>query len=156
MPKLLLDAGTSWSKVLELYKTSDDFKNSPMSDFINYRSSEDNLIFYDKNGNEFSGRTFIFPSGMLSATGLTFDAATGHMVKNLLKQGSEYTNEVIALAYGTQKIVKTAQNLTVVDLGSRDVKWIKFTEGKYNDLDWNGSCGSATGATVEMLCKFME
>ena len=44
----------------------------------------------------------------------------------------------------------------VLDLGSRDVKWVKFNQGKFKDLDWNNSCASATGATVEMLLKFYD
>ena len=71
-----------------------------------------------------------------------------------LEEASE--NEIIALAQGAKKIMKIveAQEATVLDLGSRDAKWIKFRKGKFHDMDWNTSCASSTGATVEMLLKF--
>ena len=47
-------------------------------------------------------------------------------------------------------------NATILDLGSRDAKWIKFKNGKFSDMDWNTSCASSTGATVEMLLKFYD
>lgn len=50
--------------------------------------------------------------------------------------------------------VREAKEATILDLGSRDAKWIKFRHGKFHDMDWNTSCASSTGATVEMLLKF--
>jgi activator of 2-hydroxyglutaryl-CoA dehydratase len=76
------------------------------------------------------------------------------MVKNHIKRDGNYENEVIALAYGAKKLLNNPDNAIIVDLGSRDIKWVQFKDGKYKDLDWNTNCGSATGATVEMLCKF--
>ena len=61
-------------------------------------------------------------------------------------------NEIIALANGAKPIVD--EDATILDLGSRDAKWIKFKSGKFHDMDWNTSCASSTGATVEMLLKF--
>ena len=46
------------------------------------------------------------------------------------------------------------ENLTVLDIGSRDTKWVRFENGKYKELDWNTACASATGATIEMICRF--
>ena len=43
---------------------------------------------------------------------------------------------------------------TILDLGSRDAKWVRFVDGKFKDLDWNTACASSTGATIEMLMKF--
>jgi activator of 2-hydroxyglutaryl-CoA dehydratase len=62
-------------------------------------------------------------------------------------------NEIIALAKGAQKRGIDG-NATILDLGSRDAKWIRFSAGKFHDMDWNTSCASSTGATVEMLLKF--
>ena len=42
----------------------------------------------------------------------------------------------------------------ILDMGSRDSKWAKFQNCNFKDLDWNNSCSSSTGATVEMLLKF--
>ena len=113
-----IDAGTSWTKILEF------------------------------NGNE--KKTLIIPTKQFARLNLSYDNATGHMVN----KAEKYQNEVLSLAYGAKKILSDPENATIVDIGSRDIKWVRFENGKYRDLDWNGSCGSVTGATVEMLCKF--
>ncbi|MFH0702400.1 MAG: ATPase [bacterium] len=158
MNKLLIDAGTSWSKVLELYTNPENLEKSPINKLNRimgkfYLNTEKNL-FTDKSGNALNGRIFLFPTKLLPKINIFFDSATGHMVKNHIKPDGSYENEVLALAYGAKKILNNPENATIVDLGSRDIKWIKFKDGKYKDLDWNSNCGSATGATVEMLCKF--
>jgi activator of 2-hydroxyglutaryl-CoA dehydratase len=149
MTKLLIDAGTSWCKVLELYKDHDDLDSSSLNkvhDIISeYKFERTDL----KNA-----RSFLFPTKLLSKLKILFDGATGHMVKNHIKPDGNYENEVIALAYGAKKLLNNPDNAIIVDLGSRDIKWVQFKNGKYKDLDWNTNCGSATGATVEMLCKF--
>jgi len=150
MHKLLIDAGTTWSKVLELFDDDSEIKSSLLN------TDSEITKFKDNNGNLLQGRISLFPSKELQKLNLLFDNATGHMVKNHIKPEGSYENEVIALAYGAKKILNNPQNATIVDLGSRDIKWIKFKDGKYGDLDWNGNCGSATGATVEMLCKFYD
>ena len=65
-----------------------------------------------------------------------------------------HENEIIALAKGAKPYVD--KNSTILDLGSRDAKWISFKDGKFHDMDWNTSCASSTGATVEMLLKFYD
>lgn len=89
---------------------------------------------------------YILPSSEIKSLGLKPDACCGHM-----SQANE--NEIIALAKGAQKR-DIDKNATVLDLGSRDAKWIRFKDGKFHDMDWNTSCASSTGATVEMLLKF--
>ena len=46
------------------------------------------------------------------------------------------------------------ENFTILDAGGRDTKYVKFKNRKVTKLDWNISCGSSTGATLEMLCKY--
>ncbi|MDD3593873.1 MAG: BadF/BadG/BcrA/BcrD ATPase family protein [Candidatus Gastranaerophilales bacterium] len=98
--------------------------------------------------------TRILPSDELGALQIKFDAAAGHSAKNYLKQGAKLENEIIALALGTKKLVPELKDGTILDIGSRDTKWVKFENGKYRELDWNSACASATGATIEMICKF--
>lgn len=149
MTKLLLDAGTTWSKIMELSK------DSTFSDcFVDYAGEVQDVC--DKDGNKIFSKSCLLPSKELRKLPVQFDFATGHMVQNLLKVDSIYTNEIIALAYGAMKLVPELQNATVLDIGSRDAKWIRFKDGKYCDLDWNSACASSTGATVEMLCKFYD
>lgn len=76
--------------------------------------------------------------------------ATGH--STIKTPGFE--NEVVALANGAKKYLE--DDFTALDLGSRDIKWVKFQNKKFKDMDWNSSCASATGATIEMLLKFYD
>ncbi len=92
------------------------------------------------------GKCYIIPSKELGE--IKPDKACGHM------SGIDKENEIVALAKGALRHV--APDATVLDLGSRDAKWIKFREGKFHDMDWNNSCASSTGATVEMLMKFYD
>lgn len=152
MPQLIVDAGTTWSKIFELFDDKEEAKpNIILEKFI---VNTLNFNFFDKNGKKLIGNVYLLPSNLLKKMPLLFDAATGHMAKSKIKECGKYENEVIALAYGAKKNISDLSDSTIVDIGSRDIKWIKFKEGKYNDLDWNGACGSATGATLEMLCKF--
>ena len=171
MTKLYIDAGTSWSKVLEVYEDEKDLLTSPLSTFCHSAQSEVTTQLSDKVSipalTEYSTssendsvknniRHFLFPSKFFASVDINFDGATGHMVKNRLKPHGLYQNEMLSLAYGAKKLLSEddLKEATIVDIGSRDVKWVRFIDGKYKDLDWNGSCGSVTGATVEMLSKF--
>lgn len=137
--KLYVDAGTTWSKVSEI------------SDDISEFSALYRKFLVSKDGDK---KQYIIPSNLLKNCELKFVAATGHMSKTNLKYENNYLNEVIALSKGFLSSV--AKDGIVLDLGSRDVKWVKFNDGKFKDLDWNNSCASATGATVEMLLKFYD
>jgi activator of 2-hydroxyglutaryl-CoA dehydratase len=94
---------------------------------------------------------YIIYSKELQALNIKPDKACGHM-GGKWEESSE--NEIIALAKGALRHV--TPDATVLDLGSRDAKWIKFRAGKFHDMDWNTSCASSTGATVEMLMKFYD
>lgn len=148
MTKLYLDAGTSWSKVLEIYEDESDLINSPLLSI----STNSSVLLQNDKGKRF----FLFPSKFFASLNINFDGATGHMAKNKIKQDGKYQNEMLSLAYGAKKLLseKELEDATIVDIGSRDIKWVRFINGKYKDLDWNGNCGSVTGATVEMLAKF--
>lgn len=79
-----------------------------------------------------------------------FDIATGHSAR---KRCEEFRNELIALSAGARKLIKS-ENFTVVDVGGRDVKLVSMENGKIRKIDWNLSCGSTTGATIELLGKY--
>jgi len=80
---------------------------------------------------------------------LPFEKCTGH---SLIKTKGIYENEVVALAHGAKKYLE--EDFVVLDLGSRDIKFVRYENKKFKDMDWNCSCASATGATIEMLLKF--
>ena len=137
--KLYVDAGTTWSKVCEISNETSIF-------FEQYKK----YLFKENKVK----KEYIIPSNLLKNCSLQFVAATGHMSKSNLQYENNYLNEVIALSKGFLNTI--SKDGLVLDLGSRDVKWVKFKEGKFKDLDWNNSCASATGATVEMLLKFYD
>jgi len=82
----------------------------------------------------------------------SFDIATGHSGKIRTKR---FENELIALAKGALSLIQI-KDFVIVDIGSRDVKYIRFKNRKIKKLDWNTSCGSSTGATIEMLGKYFD
>ena len=82
---------------------------------------------------------------------LKYTKATGHSIE---KKEGIYENEVVALAWGAKKYLE--DNFIALDLGSRDIKYVEFQNNKFKDMDWNTTCASATGATVEMLLKFYD
>ena len=131
----VLDAGTTWSKIIE--KST----SSLMRDF------ESSLV-KEENGYKY----YVIPSSELKNINFKFDRATGHMSLSMLNNEKDYENEVIALIQGFRKYIN--DDAIVLDMGSRDSKWAKFKDGKFKDLDWNSSCSSSTGATIEMLLKF--
>ena len=135
MANIVLDAGTTWSKIVE--KTS----SSLMKDYSNYLIKSENDYNY-----------YVLPSSMLKNIDFKFDKATGHMSLSMLNDKKDYENEVIALIQGFRK--KVNEDAIILDMGSRDSKWAQFKEGKFKDLDWNNNCSSSTGATIEMLLKF--
>ena len=124
---IYLDAGTTYSKII-----------------TNENCFSEQFFVSEKNGWKY----YILPSNIIKSLKIVPNACCGHM-----SQANE--NEIIALAHGCQKR-NIDQNATILDLGSRDAKWIRFKDGKFHDMDWNTSCASSTGATVEMLLKFYD
>ena len=124
---LYLDAGTTYSKIIT---DKDCF--------------DEQSLVCTKNGLKY----YILPSSIIKTLDIVPDSCCGHMA-------NANENEIIALARGAQKS-NIDSNATILDLGSRDAKWIRFRDSKFHDMDWNTSCASSTGATVEMLLKFYE
>ena len=125
---LYLDAGTTYSKIISTDEAVEMLSPVQIKNNMNY---------------------YLLESKALKDYDFKIKSACGHMT------GSEtHENEIIALAKGAKKYID--DNATVLDLGSRDAKWIRFKDGKFHDMDWNTSCASSTGATVEMLLKFYD
>lgn len=92
----------------------------------------------------------VIPTRELKSLNLKPDKSTGHsLIKTL-----NHENEVVALAYGAKKFLE--DDFIALDLGSRDIKYVQYQDKKFKDMDWNASCASATGATIEMLLKFYD
>lgn len=124
---IYLDAGTTYSKIIT---DEECFEKDYLKEINN------NLFYY------------IIPSSLIKTSGIKPDCSCGHM-------SNANENEIIALAQGAKKR-GISEDATILDLGSRDAKWIRFKDRKFHDMDWNTSCASSTGATVEMLLKFYE
>ena len=95
----------------------------------------------------------VMPTAALSLRKPSFEIATGHSAKRYSKR---FENELVALAEGAKKLVVGESDFAVVDVGSRDIKFVKFTGGKVTQIDWSSGCASSTGATIEMLARFYE
>lgn len=121
---IYLDAGTTYSKIITVGEKLEGLKEIKTSDDKHY---------------------YIIPSAKIKELELDITKACGHMA-------NAQENEIIALANGCKPYID--DNATILDLGSRDAKWIRFKNKKFHDMDWNTSCASSTGATVEMLLKF--
>lgn len=132
---IVLDAGTTWSKIVERNTSS------LMEAYQEFLIGKENGFNY-----------YIMPSSKLKEINFKFDKATGHMSLSMLNDKKNYENEVIALIQGFRK--KISEDAIILDMGSRDSKWAQFKDGSFKDLDWNNSCSSSTGATIEMLLKF--
>ena len=122
---IYLDAGTTYSKIISSEKYLDE-------EFFKYE--RENKYYY------------ILPSNKIKELEIKPTTCCGHM-------SNANENEIVALAKGSKKYA-IDNDATILDLGSRDAKWIRFKENKFHDMDWNTSCASSTGATVEMLLKF--
>jgi activator of 2-hydroxyglutaryl-CoA dehydratase len=100
-----------------------------------------------------SGEIAILPTKqVLRDLDLRFEVATGHLGRERTKR---YENELVALAQGSLKLVPD-DDFTVVDIGSRDMKWVSFHGRKLRKLDWNQACGANTGFTLELLGHYYD
>lgn len=122
---IYLDAGTTYSKIIS---------DNPCFDEQFFITKKDEYYYY------------IVPSGIVKTMQISPEHACGHM-------SDADENEIVALALGAEKYVDK-EDSTILDLGSRDAKWIRFKNNRFYDMGWNTSCASSTGATVEMLLKF--
>jgi len=89
-------------------------------------------------------------SDMVRSGNNRFDLATGHSGMN---RCGEFRNELLALTAGAGRMVDS-DSFTVVDVGGRDIKLISMQNGSVSRIDWNLSCGSTTGATIELLGNY--
>ena len=81
-----------------------------------------------------------------------YEVATGHCARG---RCAVYKNELIALAEGGLSLVAEG-DFSLVDVGGRDIKFVRLRRRKVEKLDWNLSCGSTTGATLELLGNYYD
>ncbi len=78
---------------------------------------------------------------------IRFDIACGHNAK---LKADRVVNELVALEKGSRKLIGDG-NFLVVDVGSRDIKYVKMKDNKYEEMDWNALCGATLGFSIELL-----
>ncbi len=78
------------------------------------------------------------------------DIGTGHNGK---RYSTTYINELTALAKGGNRLINE-RDFTLLDCGSRDIKYIKYKSGKLDDMGWNAECGASMGFTIELLERY--
>lgn len=81
-----------------------------------------------------------------------YEVATGHCARG---RCAVFKNELIALAEGGLSLVADG-DFSLVDVGGRDIKFVRLRRRKVEKLDWNLSCGSTTGATLELLGNYYD
>lgn len=84
--------------------------------------------------------------------GLRVDIATGHNGKSY---ADYYVNELTALARGGEKLI-AEDSYTLLDCGSRDIKYVRYEHGQVKDMGWNAECGASMGFTIELLEKYYD
>ena len=84
------------------------------------------------------------------AGGFTADIATGH---NGQRRAERYVNELTALARGGGVLI-AEDSYTLLDCGSRDIKFVRFAHGRLQDMGWNSECGASMGFTIELLARY--
>lgn len=80
------------------------------------------------------------------------EIATGHNGKRF---ANRYVNELIALARGGEALI-AEQSFTLLDCGSRDIKFIQYQNNRLKDMGWNVECGASMGFTIELLARYYE
>ena len=78
------------------------------------------------------------------------ELATGH---NARKRSVKSINELTALARGGESLIKES-DFVLLDCGSRDIKYVRYENGKVADMGWNAECGASMGFTIEMLAAY--
>ncbi len=80
------------------------------------------------------------------------DIGTGHNINRFAKQS---VNEIIALSYAGKRLIKE-KSFTLLDVGSRDAKYVIFENGNFIHSDWNTECGAFTGQAIEILGSYLN
>ena len=78
--------------------------------------------------------------------------ATGHNGKRF---ADRYVNELTALARGGEICIHETA-FVLLDCGSRDIKFVRYNNGRLEDMGWNAECGASMGFTIELLESYYE
>jgi activator of 2-hydroxyglutaryl-CoA dehydratase len=99
-----------------------------------------------------TGQGRVIATRAAAAQGQRADIATGH---NARRWAPRFVNELIALAQGGQRLIPEPEFL-LLDVGSRDVKFVRMRNGELAEMDWTATCGALTGFTLELLGRYYD
>jgi activator of 2-hydroxyglutaryl-CoA dehydratase len=97
-----------------------------------------------------TGRRCVLPTREAAAQGRHADIATGHSAR---RWAPRHLNELIALAQGGRRLIREPEFL-LLDVGSRDVKYVHMRDSDLLGMDWTATCGALTGFTLELLGNY--
>lgn len=83
------------------------------------------------------------------ARAIKADIATGH---NASLHANRTVGELLAMARGAEALI--GKDFQLLDVGSRDMKYLHFEDCKVIRMDWNAQCGAMTGFTLELLGNY--
>jgi activator of 2-hydroxyglutaryl-CoA dehydratase len=78
------------------------------------------------------------------------DVATGH---NVRARSDRMVNELVALAEGGLARIQDP-DFVLVDVGSREIKYVRFEKRRLTEMNWSTSCAALTGFTLELLGSY--
>ncbi len=94
----------------------------------------------------------LIPTREVDRKTMQVDVATGHNGK---RYSSTYVNELTALARGGEHLISKT-DFTLLDCGSRDIKFVRYEKGTIKDMGWNSECGASMGFTIELLERYYD
>jgi activator of 2-hydroxyglutaryl-CoA dehydratase len=97
-----------------------------------------------------TGARSVLPTREAAARGQRAAIATGH---NAQRWSPRHVNELIALAQGGQRLLDERE-FRLLDVGSRDIKYVHMRDGELLSMDWTATCGGLTGFTLELLGSY--
>lgn len=103
---------------------------------------------FDTEKKEYS----IIESYKVLSSELYFNIGCGHNAKIKSKQ---IVNELVALKLGSSIFINEP-DFILVDVGSRDIKYLKIKNHRYEKMDWNIACGATLGFSIELLSKYFN
>lgn len=104
-----------------------------------------------------TGEYSIYPTREIKTNISSFNVqkATGHNASRFCNNNN-ITNELLALAQGTQHLLESEPGAAVVDCGSRDIKYITIDSTQRVSIDWNTECGAFCGQLIELLVTYFK
>jgi len=85
------------------------------------------------------------------ARAIRADLATGH---NAALHAEKTVGELLAMARGGQSLI--GPDFHLLDIGSRDMKYLHIRDGRVIRMDWNAQCGAMTGFTLELMGNYFD